>query len=65
MIDANEVIQCAAQLVDGPDDCDDEYRAGVVALATLLCFPEITPQGLVVMGYAVHGVNRPPGGLPR
>ena len=57
----DDVIQCAAQLVDGSggDAIDDQFRAGVVALATALCFPAATPEALTVMGYAVYGVNRP------
>lgn len=65
-LDVDEVIQCAAQLVDTPGfddraDRDDQFRAGVVALATALCFPVVTPDALTVMGYAVYGVNRPGG----
>jgi len=62
-IDISGVIQCAAQLVDGPGEVSEEYRRGVVELAARLCLCEDDFDAMVeVMGYAVCGVNRPGGG---
>lgn len=58
----SDVIECAAQLVDNGQEVDDEYRRGVVELATLLCLPGGTDgehaAAVTVMGFAVCGVNR-------
>lgn len=59
----SDVIECAAELVDGPDHppVSDEYRRGVVELATRLCLcGDDFDDAVTVMGYAVCGVNRPP-----
>lgn len=60
-MDANDVIQAAANLVDNPDDAPgltDEYRRGVIGLAASLCFTSAGSDEFIVMGYAVYGVNR-------
>lgn len=60
-MDISDVIQCAAELVDGPVEVSDEYRRGVVELATRLCLcrSDDFEEAAEVMGYAVCGVNRP------
>ena len=58
-MDIDDVIQCAANLVDNGQQVDDEYRRGVVDLATALCESRNFDDWAKVMGYAVCGVNRP------
>lgn len=58
-MDINDVIQCAANLVDGPTEVNDDYRRGVVELAAALCESRNFDDWATVMGYAVCGVNRP------
>lgn len=58
--DLSDVIECAAQLVDGPTgDVTEEYRRGVVELATRICLcGDDFDDAVTVMGYAVCGVNK-------
>lgn len=61
-MDIPEVIECAAELVDQPGlEVSEEYRHGVVELATRLCLcGDDFEDAVVVMGYAVCGVNKHP-----
>lgn len=55
----SDVIECAAELVDGPIKVSDEYRRGVIELATRICLcGDDYDDAVTVMGYAVCGVNR-------
>ena len=54
----SDVIECAAELVDGPV-VSDEYRRGVFELATRICLcGDDFDDAVTVMGYAIYGVNR-------
>jgi hypothetical protein len=58
----SEVVEAAAELVDGSVEVSEEYRRGVVELATRLCLcGDDFDDAVIVMGYAVCGVNRPGG----
>lgn len=58
--DLPTVIECAAELVDGPTEVSEEYRRGVVELAARICLcGDDFEDAVTVMGYAVCGVNRP------
>ena len=59
--DLSDVIECAAELVDTPGlEVTDDYRRGVVELATRLCLcGDDFDDAVTVMGYAVCGVNKP------
>lgn len=59
MIDIPDIIESAARLVDNGFEVEDEYRRGVVELATLLCLGYWTADMVAVMGYAVCGVHKP------
>lgn len=59
----SDVIECAAQLVDGPVEVSEEYRRGVVELAARICLcGDDFDDAVTVMGYAVCGVNKAPVG---
>lgn len=60
-MDVPEIVECAAELVDGGTEVSDEYRRGVVELATRLCLcsSDDFDEATIVMGYAVCGVNKP------
>jgi len=57
----SDVIECAADLVDRPGlKVSEEYRRGVVELATRICLcGDDFDDAVTVMGYAVCGVNKP------
>lgn len=58
--DIADVIECAAALVDTGVEVDDEYRRGVVELASRICLPGANPADAdTVMAFAVYGVRRP------
>lgn len=62
--DLPTVIESAAELVDRPGEPEvsEEYRRGVVELATRICLcGDDWEDAVTVMGYAVCGVNRPGG----
>lgn len=57
-VNVDDVIYAAANVIKnhGGDDCSESFRAGVIAVATELCFDECPEIGGQVMGYAVCGV---------
>ncbi|WP_142304901.1 hypothetical protein [Mycobacterium avium] len=58
--DLSDVIESAAELVDGPTEVSDEYRRGVVELAARICLHGGDfGDAVTVMGYAVCGVKKP------
>lgn len=56
----DDVISCAAGLVDAPGqpEVSEEYRRGVVALASALCLGADIEEFVEVMGYAICGVYK-------